>query len=291
MKTLTKSLVILTLLIPFGCMSPKDGGNAENKALNDSLLNVQDIEYLIPSPSEVISVIRDQGLVYNSKIVSPIQPAKEYTLYRSQALNFGVYLSDLSYFMIFEDQSNAIRYLYHIQELSVILNIEEYFSDEFFNKLLSNLSNPDTLKAISLEQSSLFFSKMQSMGNKDLVLLITTGAMVETLYLSLNVMENKSIDDRITESVISLAMVYDNFYSYMSTSPFQDSNLNKLFTDLQEVRDIFTSMYIKQVSTSIRKENDVVLTSEVNHQINDFLVEKLKISVNRIRENIINQRY
>jgi hypothetical protein len=132
---------------------------------------------------------------------------------------------------------------------------------------------------------------MQSMGNKDLVLLITTGAMVETLYLSLNVMENKSIDDRITESVISLAMVYDNFYSYMSTSPFQDSNLNKLFTDLQEVRDIFTSMYIKQVSTSIRKENDVVLTSEVNHQINDFLVEKLKISVNRIRENIINQRY
>jgi hypothetical protein len=272
-------------------MSPKDGGNAENKALNDSLLNVQDIEYLIPSPSEVISVIRDQGLVYNSKIVSPIQPAKEYTLYRSQALNFGVYLSDLSYFMIFEDQSNAIRYLYHIQELSVILNIEEYFSDEFFNKLLSNLSNPDTLKAISLEQSSLFFSKMQSMGNKDLVLLITTGAMVETLYLSLNVMENKSIDDRITESVISLAMVYDNFYSYMSTSPFQDSNLNKLFTDLQEVRDIFTSMYIKQVSTSIRKENDVVLTSEVNHQINDFLVEKLKISVNRIRENIINQRY
>lgn len=291
MKTLTKSLVILMLLVPFGCMSPKDGSNTEDKALNDSILNVQDIEYLIPSPSEVISIIRDQGLEYNPKITNPIQPTKEYTLYRSQALNFGVYLSDLSYFMIFEDQSNAIRYLYHIQELSVLLNVEEYFSDDFFNKLLSNLSNPDTLKAISLEQSSLFFSKMQSIGNKDLVLLITSGAMVETLYLSLNAMENKSIDDNITESVISLAMVYDSFHSYMSTSPFQDSNLNKLFTDLQEVRDIFTSMYIKQVSASIRKGNDVVLTSEVNHQINDFLVEKLKISVNRIRENIIKQRY
>lgn len=291
MKSSLNFLFLFILVLIFGCTSPSENKKEQADSEYDTIVKFDEIDYLLPSPGEVFSLVKDQGIKYNSSIINPIGSPNDYTLHRNKAMNLGVYTADFSYLLIFEKQNEAMKYLYHTQELAQGLNVEDYFTDEFFNRLISNLSNPDSLKIISLEQSSMFFNRMVSVGNKDIALFITTGAVIETVYISLNTVDENRIDDKTVESIANLAIIFDNFFSYFSSMQASDRGLSNLNSDLQEIRDIFTSMYITQVSSSIRKGSDIVLTSTLDHKISQYHIEKLKVKVSQTRNFIVSQKY
>lgn len=275
-----------------GCASPRGEAEDNSKAeIEADSLNPQDLEFLLPSPAEFLSLIHEVGLDYKPNLISPLVNPSDYLLYRNQALNFGVYLTDFSYLLLFEKNTEAIRYLYHIQELSSLLNVENYFDDEFFNKIISNLSDHDTLRSISIEQSTLFFNRMEALGNKDLVLLITSGAMVEAMYLSSDEISEDKISEQTITAVIDLAYMFDSFFLHYTLNKTNEPTVLKLTKDLEELRGIFTSMAINQTSKAIRKNGELVFTSEVNHNVNEYNIKKMKIMVKSIRNSIVNQEY
>jgi hypothetical protein len=287
---------ILLIIIPFqilfvGCMSPRGDAESTKQVQADTLQYVQELEYLLPSPAEFFSVIQDVGLEFDQKIIRPIEDVSKFQLYRNQALNFGLYLTDFSYLLLFDKQSEAIKYLYQIQEMAQMLDIENYFDDEFFNRLLTNLNEPDTVRAISIEQSAAFFNRMDVVGNKDLVLLITSGSIVETMYIALNVINEKKITEQAISTIIDLAYIFDSFYLNYTITQSKVGGVAQLSEDLLELRKIFNSMAISQVSKAIRRDGNLVLTSEITHEVNEFNIRKMKVMVNTIREKIVNQVY
>jgi hypothetical protein len=285
-------LVIIPIHILFiGCTSPRGDADKTDQPQEDTLQYVQELEYLLPSPAEFFSVIQEVGLEYDQQIIRPIESITNFQLYRNQALNFGLYLSDFSYLLLFDKQSEAIKYLYHIQEMAMLLEIENYFDDEFFNKLLSKLNEPDSVRAITIEQSAAFFNRMDMVGNQDLALLITSGSIIETMYIALNVVNEKKITDKTITTIVDLAYIFDSFYLNFTITQPKGDEIAPLAEDLHELRKIFNSMAISQVSKAIRKDGNLVLTSEVTHEVNEYNVKKMKVMVNTLREKIVNQVY
>ncbi|PKP40468.1 MAG: hypothetical protein CVT95_13625 [Bacteroidetes bacterium HGW-Bacteroidetes-12] len=285
-------LLIPILFLVIGCASPS--GDAESKKIAEPVsdtLTVQDLDFLLPSPVEFLSLVHDVGFGYHPDLINPLVSPSDYLLYRNQALNFGVYLTDFSYLLLFEKHTEAIRYLYHIQELSTLLGVENFFDDEFFNKIISNLSEHDTLRAVSIEQSTLFFNRMESIGNKDLVLLISSGAMVEAMYLASDIISEDKISEQTITSVIDLAYLFDTFFLHYTINKSDEPTVVKLTEDLQELRNIFTSMEITQSSKAIRKDGKLVFSSEINHNVNQYNIKKMKVLLNSIRNSIVNQDY
>ncbi len=278
-------------MVVFGCRSPR--GEAEDKGspLADAVSESEQLDMLLPSPGEFFAMVEEVGLEYDPSIINPIINPSNLLLYRNQALNFGVYLADFSYLLLFDKQSESIKYLYQIQEIALNLGIEDYFDDEFFNKLLSNLSNPDTIRAYSIEHSSAFFNRMESVGNKDLVVLITSGSIIETMHIVLNTVDETRISDKAVNTVIDLAYLFDSFYLHYKLSRPNVQELDKLSADLQELRDVFTSFAINQTSKAIRKDGKVYLSSEITHEVNEYNLSRMKVMVQTIRKNIVNQSY
>ncbi|MDX9846919.1 MAG: hypothetical protein RBT74_08060 [Tenuifilaceae bacterium] len=282
-------LVLPFYILIFGCASPR--GEVDDKSSKADSLLLEEIIPLIPSPGEFLDMVHTTGMNYQEGIVSPIVNPDNFVLYRNQALNFGVYLTDFSYLLLFEKQSESIKYLYQIQDLSKKLGVDGYFDDAFFNHLLANLSNPDSLKEISLQQSTLFFNRMNEIGNKDLVFLITTGAIIEGMSIASRAIDDNQITDDVIDRTIDLSYLFDTFYLHYDLSKPNDSSLEMLTTDITELRKIFTSMTIAQTSKSIRREGQIVLTSEVSHDINVYNLRKMKVMVDAIRKNIVDQVY
>lgn len=285
-------LAIIPLHILFvGCSSPRGDADKTNQPQEDTLQYVQELEYLLPSPAEFFSVVQEVGLEYDQQIIRPIESITNFQLYRNQALNFGLYLSDFSYLLLFDKQSEAIKYLYQIQEMAMLLEIENYFDDEFFNKLLSKLNEPDSVRAIAIEQSAAFFNRMDMVGNQDLALLITSGSIIETMYIALNVVNEKKITDKTITTIVDLAYIFDSFYLNFTITQPKGDEITPLAEDLNELRKIFNSMAISQVSKAIRKDGNLVLTSEITHEVNEYNVKKMKLMVNTIRKKIVTQVY
>jgi hypothetical protein len=175
--------------------------------------------------------------------------------------------------------------------MATLLGIQNHFDDIFFNNLIANLSNPDSIKAISIEQSTLFVKKMEALGNSQMVLLITTGSLIEAMNIAATVIDESRINDEVISRTIDLAYVFDSFYLQYSKSNSKDNTITHLTSDIQELRNIFTSMAIMQSSKAIRREGKLVLTSELHHDVNKYNVNKMKVLVNTIRTKIVNQVY
>jgi hypothetical protein len=288
---MNKKLMLLLpmLLLVIGCTSPR--GEVQNIESESDSLVVDDLIPLLPSPGEFLDLVYGSGIVYHDGMINPIIDPNNFVLYRNQALNFGVYLTDFSYLLLFEKQSEAIKYVYQIQKIAKKLGVEDYFDDDFFNKLLTNLSYPDSLKDISLQQSTLFFNRMNYIGNKDLVFLVSTGSMIEAMYIASQSIDEKNITEEVVKKTIDLAYLLDPFFIQFFLHEPIDNEINVLVEEIKELRNTFTSMAIAQSSKSIREGNKVIVKSDVTHDINEVNIKKMKGLINHVRGKIINQNY
>ena len=289
-----KNLLLLFMLILFaffGCVSTGDKVKEEVVERPAKEITSQELEYLLPSPGEILDMVHGLGLSYDIKLLSPLKEPNGFVLFRNQALNFGVYLTDFSYLLLFEKHSESLNYLFQIQKMSSLIGVEKYFDDNFFNSILSNLNQPDTLKSMAIDQTALFFNRMESIGNKDLVLLVTTGAMIEVIFLASNIFQEEHINDNTLTAIQNFDVLFDVFYLHYLTTRPGDPALIKLSTDLQQMRSIFKSMNIKHTSTVVKENGKISISKTINHEITKKKVGELKVFASSIRNKLINQKY
>jgi hypothetical protein len=282
---------MLILFAIQGCVSTGDKVKEKGSEKPTKEITSQELEYLLPSPGEILDMVHDLGLSYDIKLLSPIKDPNGFVLFRNQALNFGVYLTDFSYLLLFEKYSESFNYLSQIQEMALLIGVEKYFDEDFFNSILSNLNQPDTLKSLAIDQTTLFYNRMESIGNKDLVLLITTGAMIEVIFLASNLFQEGHINDNTLTTVLNFDVLFDVFYLHFLTSKPDDPSLIKLSNDLQLMRKIFKSMNIKHTSTAVNENGKIIISTDINHEITNKKVGELKALTSIIRNKLINQKY
>jgi hypothetical protein len=130
---------------------------------------------------------------------------------------------------------------------------------------------------------------MESIGNKDLVLLISTGAMVEVLYISSNIFNERHINNNTLTAIANFDLLFDTFYlNYLQSRP-DDPGLQVLTSNLQDIRNALKSMNIIRTSNPVLENGNVVISSKISHEVTSLKLSVLKKLIAKTRNKLINQ--
>lgn len=289
-------LIAILVLTISGCKNDskkKEEGIAVQKT--DSVTR-QRIDYLLPSPQELMSFVKDEGLTYKENLIFNLEDIEKVNLFRNQALYFGVYFCDFYYLSVFEKNTESLKYLATLRQLSVKLGIDNLFKESFFKRMEDNYSNLDSLKEISIELSFDVFNSLEQTDNQTLFSIIGIGSIIESLYLTSNTITDFNKQSSIVSSVYDIGEFYENFFSSFLIFCGNNSSLKPLLDDLTTIRELLhknkdsnaKGIASKEVSA---KGVKVTITETEKGGINEANFMALKDKVSSVRSKIANQQY
>ncbi len=293
------------ILIGFAALALAScGGDKKNdeKALLDSLSNVQpkqapvskeivnDFIQSIPSPIEISVLIKEQGAKYDSKILNPTDNQSEYNTSFRQALNLGVYSTDLGYANIYDQKQDAIKYLDAVTEMANGLKIGQFFDFSTIKRLATNSSNLDSLLLITTQNFEKINSYLQDQNRSNQSVLILTGGWVESLYLTCEVVKkypSQQFKERVGEQKVILdqLLLLLDFYK-------DDANVQALIGDLNGLKAKFDAVTVTREykKSTIKEVNGIPMLTDNSVSkttVTDQDIDNIRNATIAVREKII----
>ncbi len=298
MKQKTSLLLIIFLLINlFGCVNESKKKEADILAQKNDSINRQRIEYLLPSPQELMTFVKDEGLAYKENSIYPLVDIEKINLFRNQSLYFGMYFCDYYYLSVYEKNTQSLKYLTTLREFSVKLGIEHLFKETYFKRMEANSSNLDSLKQISVELSSAVFNSLDQTDNNMVFSIIGIGSIVEALYITSSSITDVRSQPKLVSSVYDIGEFYENFFGSFLVFCKDESSLKPLLDDLTIVREILKQGKLERANAPIAiKKRDsngvkVRISGESKGTTSEANFNLLKNKVTIIRNKIVNQQY
>lgn len=201
------ALTVLSL----GCGSSEDTASKTDDSttidMNKDVVSAENVFVYVPSPIETAGLLKDAGAKYNKDFLNLPQNISKYSNTASQALNLGVYGTDLAFAGIFEQHAETMVYMNCTGKLADALHVSAAFSQERNNRLESNMNNRDSILSIITDSywdcDALLHENNQGQASA----LMIAGGWIEGLYLACKVAEATNSNDirvRIVEQRSSL---------------------------------------------------------------------------------------
>ncbi len=290
----------LVLMLACGANTPESNTqqvvkNAPDAASQAALPQISDdlvanIMQSIPSPIETSFLIKGIGAPYNVSNLNDHNLVTNYNTNYSQALNLGVYSTDLGFANLYDKNQDVLNYLNAVKKLADNLGIGQYFDYKTIKELASSSGNVEQLLQLTQQNLEKIHNHLNEQKRESLTILILTGGWVEALYLTTLVNQkanNKELRDRIGEQKIALEQILTILDVY-KTKP----NFATLIADLKELNKIYSKVQIK---TTVGKPTQKVVNGEIITEdntvstiiIDDADVQAITSMVKSIRNKII----
>ncbi|WP_448518201.1 hypothetical protein [Rhodoflexus sp.] len=290
----------LVLILACSANTPESGQQGNNisgkvSADSEALPQVSDdlvanIMQAIPSPIETSFLIKGIGAPYNVSNLNDYNLVTNYNTNYSQALNLGVYSTDLGFANLYDKNQDVLNYLNAVKKLADNLGIGQYFDYKTIKELASSSGNVEELLQLTQQNLEKIHNHLNDQKRENLTILILTGGWIEALYLTTLVHQktnNKELKDRIGEQKIALEQILTILDVY-KTKP----NFPTLIADLKELNKIYSKVQIKTV---VGKPTQKVVNGEIITEdntvstiiIQDADVQAITSMIRSIRNKII----
>jgi hypothetical protein len=184
-----------------------EGSDSSTIDMNQDVVSAENVFVYVPSPIETAGLLKDAGAKYDADILSLPQHVSRYSTTASQALNLGVYGTDLAFAGIFDQHAETMLYMDCTSKLADALHISSAFNAERSRRLEANMNNRDSVLSIITDTywdcDALLHENHQPQASA----LMIAGGWIEGLYLACKVAEetnNNEIRIRIAEQRSSL---------------------------------------------------------------------------------------
>jgi len=274
----------LLILLVGGLLACGGGKNTEQKKTTDAKKEgkedksgspyiskevLSEIITSIPSSLEVTFLIKDLGLKFDKNFLSAMDKASGFKTDFKQALNLGIYSTDLVYANIYSQTQDVLSYLTAVNKLADALNIGEFFDFDQLKKLATSGSEIDTLMLqinLNLERIN---EHLQKKDRADLTILILTGGWIEALYLTCN-LAKKSPHDLLNNRIGDQKVILDQLLLLLSFYEEEYPSVKELKEDLVGLNKVYENIKVtynyqdNQTKKATPKEEDGILIIEDN---------------------------
>lgn len=281
--------------------SKKDSGDSEKDIIesvpmNDQLVNDFNksklIFYSLPSPLETAMLIKRAGASFDPDILNPLDNLSKYNTNSKMALNLGIYSADLSYASLFDQSQITIEYMGNARKLADNLGILGAIDEETIRELEENMNNREVVMNIISETYMNSNAYLSENNRAAISVMVLAGGWIEGLYLATSLTKgslqnNKKLVDRILYQKLSLVTLLNMMEAYKN----QNSDIERLITDLQELADVFERVTIvntssvEAVTDTTEKMTTIKAESEIEISPDDFIILCDKIA--ELRNNFI----
>lgn len=242
--------------------------------------------YLFPAPGEVLDRFYEADLQYLSDFLHDPAQADAYLTARDQALNLGVYLSDMAYSALFSRNSEATEYLDVIRDLSGDLNVSTSVFETLTERAKNNIANRDSLLAISNEAYFEMMEFLENSGEETTLAVITAGAYIEAMYLAINAVEEFSEDDPVITQIAEMKYPLENLMG-MTGQESEDPHVQSILEFMKELEGIFGKLEKEAVTSEVVEPGVINLTGGDLPDLNEQNFDEVKQKVIMIREQIV----
>ncbi|MEA3317585.1 MAG: hypothetical protein U9R54_06475 [Bacteroidota bacterium] len=293
---ITKTLFILfALAIVFICNNCKNDNKHEKTTTKSDidtsgvLIKYNNTLFTIPSPYQASYAIKDNNIAFNSSLLNSPDNYSNYTTNFTQALNIGIYGTDLGYLNAYEQSPKVISYFSTIKRLSKELRIQSAIRTNMIERIENNIEAPDSLLLFMSDTYRQFNVYLQNNNRNDIGVLIITGGWIESLYiLSVNAVEQKdrSIINRLGEQKHPLDNLIELLSPYYYKSEIY-SNLIDSLVDLAYEFDGIIYNYSYEEPIIYPKKKLTIINSKSNIIISEYHLRTISNKISSIRNSII----
>jgi hypothetical protein len=184
-----------------------DGNDSSTIDVNQDVVSAENVFVYVPSPIETAGLLKDAGAKYNADILNLPQNVSRYSTTAAQALNLGVYGTDLAFAGIFDQHAETMLYMDCTSKLADALHVSAAFNEDRSRRLEANMNNRDSVLSIITDTywdcDALLHENHQPQASA----LMIAGGWIEGLYLACKVAEETNSNEiriRIAEQRSSL---------------------------------------------------------------------------------------
>lgn len=238
-RNLLNCTLLAAVCLLFSCRSETTVNTEGTETSSTANTQIDSIEgfYKIPSPIEEVQLLQKAGATYDKTLLNPIENVSNYSVIKNQALNLGVYGSDLSYAAVFNQSQDAIMYLTASKKLSESLGIKDDFYPDIMKRMGSMNGNKDSLIAVV---SYIFKKSNESLKENDqshISALVVVGSFIEGMYIGTQVAKTVKDKRAIYERISQFKGSLNNLVGLITT--VHDSDSGDILIDLRAIKAIF----------------------------------------------------
>lgn len=200
------------------------------------------ISYKIPSPLEMFVRMQKRNVPFNVNLPNDPSSATRYVTQYQQAVNMGVYASDMAYCCIVGNSQNTLEYFNLVKNLSIEIGLYEGVNKDLVNRILDNLAETDTLISVTSDSYHDVVTYIEDQGLADIHCLVVASAWIESLYLCLEPMKHIELDDDDMELIQDHQVLLENLIELLAQNK-QSGNVSKLLAELQLIQAAYDVTY------------------------------------------------
>ena len=263
--------------------------NVQDTVLLDMPELDPDMAYSVPTPNELFAVIKETGVLYDGTILNAPENIEKYSSKKIQALNFGVYFTDLAFASSFSENASILSYFGTIKILSDDLGISNALDAAIYEKVEANLENDDADSLLFLSNDTYFqaYSYLEENERGSTLALIVLGGWIESLYIMTNLgeyEEGSNLIARIGEQKLTVGNLMGFMMKYQD-----DSNVAEVMEELADIEELFWSFEEEEGDdvTTAQEDDVYVLSGGSTIMVSAEQYEELKELVAALRKDII----
>ena len=256
-----------------------------NKSLNT---NFDGKIFSIPSPVQTAMLIKQANLPFSQELLNPIANSATYSTEYLQALNLGIYGTDLGYASLYQQKNVSLKYLSVVEKMTSELGLEGAFDKKFMSRFEGNSDNQDSMMVIVTDAFKKADNFLKNSNRKPTSSLILTGGWIESLYFACELNAKKSnakIVERIGEQQQTLYTIIEILTEYNKAGSNDD-----LIADLKGLKVLFDQVVINYQFVAPKtdeKSKTTTLQHNITVKISPDVLKQITAKVKTIRENII----
>lgn len=297
MKQIPFRLIFGSLILATGFVSctndeedePKNTVDKEIIDENSSFNTVFDGKiFSIPSPVQTAYLIKQLDLPFDETLLNKNSNVSNYIKEYNQALNLGIYGTDVGYSSMYEQKDITMKYLSSVEKLTSELGLDIAFDNAFLKRFEKNNGNKDSMLVIMSDAYRKSDNFLKQSNRKSTSALILTGGWIESIYFATKLnkkKQNPDVEKRIGEQKESLNSIIDILTEYNT-----DNQNDLLIAELKDLKVSFDKIvmnYKYSAPETDKAKKTTTFTHSLEIKLDKKILGEIESKIDAIRSNII----
>lgn len=227
-------ILIFMVFIPFGIQASTNFFSSVQKDTIES----KGVVYTYPTPDELLEVVDKENIRFYNKYLNPPENSNKYIHSFSKNLNLGIYLSDIGYASFFSKRNKIAGLIETINMLSTNLLISNELRNNFRNDIERNIDNLDSIYYFTNHYYTGIMRELEKNNINHTMVIINTGAYIESIYLALSLVESYSTDNEIVKKIAEQKNAFVNL-NQVSNLYIKNDYVKSILPYQERVIDIY----------------------------------------------------